>query len=55
MISAVLLKVANESTLRDLGNRENISDSEVGLGSAVNVLASVHALGSDVEFSPSLE
>ena len=41
----LMLKVANNSTLRHLTNRENVANGELGLLAAVNELTSVHSLG----------
>lgn len=53
-VSNAGLNVADNGTLRDLLQRENVANGEGCLLSAVNKLSSVHALGSDHELSITL-
>lgn len=49
LVASVLLDVADEGTFGDFLHRKNVSDSQRSLGSAVNILAGVESLGSDIE------
>jgi len=49
-IAFLSLNVADESTFGDSVDGEDVSDSELGLGTAVNILSGVHTFSSEVKF-----
>jgi hypothetical protein len=50
-VSRVQFNVANCSTFRDLADRKDISDCQMGFGTGVDVLSSVHTFSSKEIFS----
>lgn len=54
-VSLVLLNVGDDGTFWDLVNRQDVSDGDSGLGSAVDVLSRVHTFSSEEVFSFNLE
>jgi len=50
LISSNLLDVHDDGTFWDLVDGEDVTDGNLGLGAAVDVLASVHTLWGNVEF-----
>jgi len=44
------LNVADESTFGNSANGQDVSDGELGLGAAIDVLSSVHAFSSEIKF-----
>jgi len=54
-ITDMVFDVADNSTLRDGSDREDIADHEIGLFAAIHELTGIHALGGDEELLLVLE